>query len=129
MSQITTSDGTIPNKPPVHADPEEIREAILARVPEDPNFTRDIKIDTGMADIALRWRTLRFSTMISIQSLTPDQIADIVEKEFMAWLLRIITIHPNPEFQKVNPKAATVVNDMREWAIRKGYATRAELNA
>ena len=103
------------------ANPVSIREAILERVPEYPNFTRDIKIANGMADIALRWKTMRFSQTLAIQNLSADEVAAIVENGFAEWLLKIITINPDPELQKVNPKAETVIRDMRRWAAKKGY--------
>jgi hypothetical protein len=105
----------------VPADGEAIREAILARMPEDDNVTRDIKMYDGLVDIAIRWRTLRFSTTISAQNLSADDIAEIVAREFKTWLLKILYVDPDPDRQKVNPKAATVIEAMRVWAHNQGY--------
>ena len=118
---MQTSDGTIENTPIETANPEDIREAILARVQNDQNITRDLKFHDGLTDIAIRWRTLRFSMTLASHGLSPDDIANKVEAEFSKWLLKIIYVDPDPDRQKVNPKAETVINDMRKWAKTKGY--------
>lgn len=63
-----------------------IRDAILSRIPEENNIIRDVRIHDGIADISLRWRTLRFSTSMAFQQMTPDAIADRVEGDFKAWV-------------------------------------------
>lgn len=63
-----------------------IRDAILARIPEEDHIIRDVRIHDGIADISLRWRTLRFSTSMAFQQMTPADIADKVEGDFKAWV-------------------------------------------
>lgn len=73
----------------VHSEPVTsvtIRDAILKLIPDDPNITRDIRIHDGIADIHIKWRSLRWSTCMAYQTMTPDQIADKVSDEFRLWL-------------------------------------------
>lgn len=67
-----------------------IREAILARIPEDDSIIRDVRIHDGIADISLRWRTIRFSTSMAFQTMTPEEIAVKVEGDFKEWVGRTI---------------------------------------
>lgn len=67
-----------------------IRLAILDRIPDEPYITRDVRIHDGIADISLRWRTLRFSTSMAYSTLTPAEIADKVECDFKEWAERTI---------------------------------------
>lgn len=67
-----------------------IRDAILDRIPENEGMTRDVRIHDGIADISLRWRTIRFSVAMAIQAMTPDEIAAKVESDFKVWIARTI---------------------------------------
>lgn len=67
-----------------------IRNAILERIPDEPHITRDVRIHDGIADISLRWRTLRFSTSMAVQGQSPAEIADKIECDFKEWAERTV---------------------------------------
>lgn len=67
-----------------------IREAILARIPDRQEITRDVRIHDKIADISLRWRTLRFSISLAYQQMTPDEVAGSIEKSFRTWVATTI---------------------------------------
>lgn len=93
----------------VEVSPNAIREALLAVIPDDHDIVRDIKLHDGIADIMIRWRTLRWSTNLAYQSLTPAQIASIVDRDFRKWLLGIV------KNMNETPKFSRVINEMRMW--------------
>lgn len=86
-----------------------IREALLKVIPDDHDIVRDIKLHDGIADIMIRWRTLRWSTCMAYQSMTPDEIATKVDADFRKWLLGIV------HSMKETPKFSRVINEMRQW--------------
>lgn len=93
----------------VEVSPNAIREALLAVIPDDHDIVRDIKLHDGIADIMIRWRTLRWSTCMAYQSLSPDEIAEKVDEAFRAWLHNIVSN------MNQMPKFSRVINEMRNW--------------
>ena len=93
----------------VEVSPNAIREALLKVIPDDHDIVRDIRLHDGIADIMIRWRTLRWATNMAYQSLTPDQIAEIVDRDFRKWLRNIVTN------MNETPKFSRVINEMRKW--------------
>ena len=67
-----------------------IRAAILERIPNEPHITRDVRIHDGIADISLRWRTLRFAISMGFQQMTPEEVATSIEASFKAWVANTI---------------------------------------
>ena len=88
MANVPTDEAESVHEEPVSVGT--IRDAILSRIPDRPELTRDVRIHDGIADISLRWRTLRFSTSMAYSTLTPEEIAAKVEEDFKAWLASTI---------------------------------------
>lgn len=106
MSNVPTSETEIV-RPEISTNA--IREALLEVIPADNDIVRDIKLHDGIADIMIRWRTLRWSTNMAIQNLTPAQIAVIVDRDFRKWLRGIArNMNETPRFSRV-------INEMRIW--------------
>jgi hypothetical protein len=99
----------------VPAEPKEpmrvtaIRDAIAAVLPEDENIVSDVKIHDGLADISIRWRSLRFSTCLAIQAASADDLALRAEEDFKNWLRNTIK-----NMQSV-PKHGRVIMEMKRW--------------
>lgn len=108
MANVLTDEK--PSEPVEPLTAPAIRDAILALVPDDPNIQRDIKIHDGIADIAIKWRTLRWSTCMALHDQTPDQIADQVVTSFAAWVRECIKNRGN------SPRYERVVEEMQVWA-------------
>lgn len=83
MANVPTDEAEASYEEPVTTT--SIRDAILARIPENDHLIRDVRIHDGIADISLRWRTIRFSTSMAFQQMTPEEIAQKVEDDFKAW--------------------------------------------
>lgn len=86
-----------------------IRNAILARIPDEPHITRDVRIHDGIADISLRWRTLRFSISMGFQQMTADEIAAKIETEFKAWVGT--TVHN----MTATHRHSSSISEMAQW--------------
>ncbi len=86
-----------------------IREAILSRIPDEPQITRDVRIHDGIADISLRWRTLRFSISLGFQQMTPEQIAAKIEGDFKAWIATTV------RNMNETHRHSTAIGEMRAW--------------
>lgn len=93
----------------VEISPNAIRDALLAVIPDDHDIVRDIRLHDGIADIMIRWRTLRWSTNMAYQNLSPKEIALIVDRDFRKWLLNIVNN------MNKTPKFSRVINEMRAW--------------
>lgn len=87
-----------------------IREAILALIPDDQNIQRDIRIHDGLADIAIKWRTLRWSTSMALHNQAPGEIAQQVVAQFGEWVRTSIRNRGN------SPRYEQVVHEMQMWA-------------
>lgn len=94
-----------------------IRDAILDLIPRDENIVSDVKIHDGLADILIRWRSLRWATCMAIQSQSPKQIAAKADGDFREWLLKTI--------KNMNdiPRHARVLNEMKAW-LRENHDKR-----
>ena len=88
MANVPTSEAETANDEPVSVGT--IRDAILARIPDRPELTRDVRIHDGIADISLRWRTLRFAISMGFQQMTPEEVATSIEASFKAWVANTI---------------------------------------
>lgn len=84
-----------------------IREAILAVMPEDENIQRDVRLHDGIADIGLKWRTLRWNTCMAYQTMTPDMIAAKVGDEFRDWIVKSLN--------NGNDRHGRVLADIARW--------------
>lgn len=106
MANVPTDE---PETQYVEVSPNAIREALLKVIPDDHDIVRDIRLHDGIADIMIRWRTLRWSTNMAYQSLTPDEIAAKVDSDFRVWLRGIVTnMNDTPKFSRV-------IQEMRNW--------------
>lgn len=106
MANVPTDEREIEH---VEMSPNAIREALLDVIPDDHDIVRDIKLHDGIADIMIRWRTLRWSTNLAYQSLSPAEIAKIVDRDFRVWLRGIVNnMNDTPKFSRV-------INEMRMW--------------
>lgn len=86
-----------------------IRDAIVELIPKDDNIVSDVKIHDNLADILIRWRSLRWATCMAIQDQTPEQIAQKVDEGFRAWLKDTIR-----NMNQV-PRHARVLGEMVQW--------------
>lgn len=86
-----------------------IRDAIVSFIPKDENIVSDVKIQDGLADVLIRWRGLRWATLIAVQDQTPEQIGEKVDVEFRTWLKA--TIKNMNEI----PRHARVLHEMTQW--------------
>lgn len=86
-----------------------IRDAIVQLIPKDENIVSDVKIHDGLADVLIRWRGLRWATLMAIQSQSPEVIAEKVDEDFREWLKKTI-INMNEI-----PRHARVLNEMKVW--------------
>lgn len=107
MANVLTDEKPAENIEPVNAP--SIREAILDRIPDDPNIVRDVRLHDGIADISLRWRTLRWATNMSTNYQTPDEIGEAAAKAFRSWLVG--TLNNTND----TPRHARVLQDMEHW--------------
>lgn len=99
-----------------------IRDAILELIPDDPNIARDVRMHDGLADIAIRWRTLRWSTCMAVQTMTPDDIAVLVAGMFLKWV--VSTLNNTND----TPRHAHILREMNDWLVnnREGIWSAAE---
>lgn len=99
---------------PVEDDPQPvnvtaIRDAIAALIPKDDNIVSNVHLHDGLADISIRWRTLRFSTTEAIAGRDGDEIALAIDERFRMWLRNTIK-----NMQSI-PKHSRVAADMARW--------------
>lgn len=107
MANVPTNEAEAEYSEPVNST--SIKEALLRVIPDENDIVRDIRMHDGIADIMIRWRTLRWSTNMAYQTMTPDEIAIVVDAEFRKWLINII------DNMSETPKFSRVVNEMRVW--------------
>lgn len=88
-----------------------IRNAILARIPDEPHITRDVRIHDGIADISLRWRTLRFSISMGFQQMTAEEIATKIEAEFKAWVGNTV------RNMNETSRHSSSISEMAQWLV------------
>lgn len=119
MANVPTNEAEIVRSEPVSTTA--IRAALLAVIPDDNDIVRDIRLHDGIADIMIRWRTLRWSTNMAYQNMTPDEIAAIVDRDFRAWL------HKTCANMNETPKFSRVLQEMRKW-LRENPDKAAWLN-
>jgi hypothetical protein len=86
-----------------------IRDALLALIPTDPNIVTNVHLHDGLADISVRWRSLRFASCEAIGKRDPDEIALVIDERFRAWLKNTIA-----NMREV-PKHSRVAADMARW--------------
>lgn len=89
-----------------------IRDAIAAIIPQDENIVSDVKIHDGLAEVLIRWRSLRWNTCMAMHNRSADQIAEKIDDEFRGWLRN--TIKNMNEI----PRHARVLNEMKLWLAK-----------
>lgn len=103
-----------------------IREAILQHIPDDPNIQRDIRIHDGIADISIKWRTLRWSIGMGMGDMTPAQIGQLAAEGFRGWLLSTLNnINQTPRHARVLDEMGHWLNGQKDgvWADVERYRT------
>jgi len=111
MANVLTNE-----KPADYSEPPtapNIRLAILSHIPDDPNIHRDIRIHDGIADISIKWRTLRWSICMGMGDMSPDLIGLKASEAFRAWIVSTIN--------NVNetPRHARVLHEMEQWLMEQ----------
>lgn len=107
MANVPTSEAETVMAEPVSTNA--IRDALLKVIPSDDDIVRDVRIHDGIADIMIRWRTLRWATNMAYQDLTPKEIAEKVDADFRKWLRNIVSN------MNETPKYSRVIQEMRGW--------------
>ena len=107
MANVPTSEAETVMAEPVSTNA--IRDALLKVIPSDDDIVRDVRIHDGIADIMIRWRTLRWATNMAYQNLTPKEIAEKVDADFRKWLRNIVSN------MNETPKYSRVIQEMRGW--------------
>ena len=105
--------------------PQTIREAVEAIIPRDPNIVSDIKVRNNLADVHIRWRTLRWSTSQAIAGRTPEQMAKHIDTMFREWLRDRVKNLYDANGQ-VLVKHQRTAADMEKW-LKTSPGTRAWL--
>ena len=107
MSNVPTSEEEADRTPPPSVTA--IRDAIVKLIPKDDNIVSDVKIHDGLADILIRWRSLRWAACLSIAYSTPEETARQVDEDFRTWLKNTI--------KNMNqiPRHARVLSEMVLW--------------
>lgn len=90
-------------------NPTAIRDAIVAKLPKDPNIITDTKVHDGLADITVCWRALRWNRAEAIAGRSPEELADYVDENFREWLRARI------KGMKDVPKYRRLVAEMMRW--------------
>ena len=96
-------------KKPEPASVTAIRDAIQALLPIDPNIVSNVSLHDGIADISVRWRSLRWNVIEAIAQRDADTIALNIDERFRLWLRNTIANMKNV------PKHSRVVADMVRW--------------
>ena len=109
MANVITEDKSEPVIPPNASD---IRDAILAIIPDDSNIQRDVRLQDGVAAISIKWRTLRWQVKLAIQDQTAEQMAQKVMTDFALWVRTSIKNRGN------TPRYEMVINQMKAWVER-----------
>jgi hypothetical protein len=112
MSNVPTYEPEI--TPVEKGNPTAIRDAIAAIIPKDDNIVSDIKVHDGIADISIRWRSLRWSVGYSISGSKPDVIAQNVSDMFRKWLVKTVDNMYDSDGKAV-PRHARAAADMKGW--------------
>lgn len=109
MSEIDAAAMNIPVDPVEPASVTSIRDAIGVLIPKDDNIVSNVSLHDGLADISIRWRSLRFSTTEAIAGRDGDEIALTIDERFRLWLQNTI------KNMKDVPKHSRVAADMARW--------------
>lgn len=120
MSELDPDAMNIPVEKSEPANVTAIRDAIAELIPKDENIVSNVNLHDGLADISIRWRSLRFSTTESIAGRGGDEIALTIDDRFRAWLRGTISN------MKDVPKHSRVAADMARW-LRENPEKRAWL--
>ncbi len=89
-----------------------IRDAIAKIIPQDENIVSDVKIHDGLAEVLIRWRSLRWNTLLALHNRSAQVIAEVIDEQFRTWLRA--TIKNMNEI----PRHARVLNEMKLWLAR-----------
>lgn len=109
MSETDAAAMNIPVDPVEPVSVTAIRDAISALIPKDDNIVSNVSLHDGLADISIRWRSLRFSTTEAIAGRDGDEIALVIDDRFKSWLRHTI------KNMKDVPKHSRVAADMARW--------------
>lgn len=109
MANVVTDEKPAPDLEPPNAP--NIRAAILAYIPEDANIQRDIRIHDGIADVSIKWRTLRWQICLAVGDQTPDQIGKSAAESFRAWVVSTLNNINN------TPRHARVLREIELWLL------------
>lgn len=120
MANVVTDEKEAPYQEPVNAP--SIRAAILAYIPDDPNIQRDIRIHDGIADISIKWRTLRWQICTAIGDRNPDQIGRAAAEDFRGWIVSTLNNVNN------TPRHARVLREIMEWLLGQHKGVWGEVN-
>lgn len=94
-----------------------VRDALLAILPKDSNIVSDVKIHDGLADVLIRWRSLKWANICAMQDASPEQIAETIDSGFREWLRN--TLKNMADI----PKHARILAEMKDW-LRKSPDAR-----
>ena len=109
MSEVDAVATNVPENPVLPPAVTAIRDAIAALIPNDPNIVSNVSLHDGVADISVRWRTLRFNVITSIAGRDADEMALDIDEKFRAWLRGTV------KNMKDIPKHSRVAADMARW--------------
>jgi hypothetical protein len=99
----------VETKPKVPPAITAIRDAIESLLPKDPNIVTNVNLHDGLADISVRWRSLRFNVIEAIAGRDADTIALNIDERFRTWLRGTISN------MKSVPKHSRVAAEMARW--------------
>lgn len=109
MSEVDAAAMNIPVDSVEPVSVTAIRDAISALIPKDDNIVSNVSLHDGLADISIRWRSLRFATTEAIAGRDGDDIALAMDERFRVWLRHTIKNMKNV------PKHSRVAADMARW--------------
>jgi hypothetical protein len=109
MSEDDPVETNVERAPKEPANITAIRDAVQSLLPDDPNIVSNVSLHDGIADISLRWRSLRFNVIEAIAGRDADTIALNIDIRFRDWLKGTI------QNMKNVPKHSRVAAEMSRW--------------
>lgn len=74
----------------VPADPTEIRDLIMARIPHGPQLVLNVASHDGLIDVMIQCGALRWNDQRGIGTLSAEAVADAIEGAFRAWIAKTL---------------------------------------
>ena len=73
-------------EPPKVAQPADIRDAIISRIPTGQYMVGDVKVHDGLVEVSVQCGALRWQTCLGVSGRDPDAIGQEVETGLRTWI-------------------------------------------